>query len=76
MSTLKNDQPAHAEVHHAAGELRRPHDRHDQPEQGGAHWAPNDGHMRDTRRDPAAEPRSETAPAGTPERMTPGSDAR
>ena len=31
MSTLRNDQPANAEVDHAAGELRRPLDRHDQP---------------------------------------------
>ena len=75
MSTLKNDQPAHEEVHHEAGELRRPFDRHDQPGQGGQHWAPNDGHMRDQRRDPEAEPRSETAPAGTPDAFKPEGDA-
>lgn len=66
MSTLKHDHPAHAEVHHEAGELRRPLDRHDQPGQGGTHSAPNDGHERDIRRDPVVEPRTETAPLGTP----------
>jgi hypothetical protein len=66
MSTLRNDQPANEEVRHEAGELRKPLDRHDQPEQGGAHWAPDDGHMRDLRRDPAAKPRTETAPGAAP----------
>lgn len=72
MSKLRNDQPAHEEVRHEAGELRRPGDRHDQPEQGGSHWPPNDGHQRDLRRDPEAEPRTETAPAGTPAVHRPG----
>jgi len=75
MSKLRNDRPENAEVDHAAGELRRPLDRHDQPEQGGQHWAPDDGHERDKRRDPEAEPRSETAPAGTPPSMKPGTGA-
>ena len=65
MSTIRNDQPAHGEVHHEAGELRKPMDRHYQPEQGGSHTPPNDGHERDKRRDPVAEPRTETAPEGT-----------
>ena len=76
MSTLRNDQPANAEVDHAAGELRRPLDRQDQPGQGGQHWAPDDGHQRDLRRDSDAEPRTETAPAGTPASMQPGDGAR
>lgn len=74
MSKLKNDQPVRDEVHHEAGELRRPTDRHDQPDQGGSHVAPNDGHERDRRRDPDAEPRSETAPTGTPDALEPRPD--
>lgn len=69
MSTLRNDAPGDREVHHEAGELRRPMDRHSQPGQGGEHAAPNDGHERDRRRDPTAEPRTETSPAGTPPSM-------
>jgi hypothetical protein len=75
MSTLRNDAPAQGEVHHDAGELRRPADRHGQPGQGGSHTAPNDGHERDRRRDPAAEPRSETAPAGMADALGPAGDA-
>jgi hypothetical protein len=62
MSKLRDDQPAHQEVHHDAGELRKPLDRHSQPEQGGSLSPPDDGHERDRRRDPDAEPRTETAP--------------
>lgn len=60
MSKLQNDQPAGAEVHHDRGELRKPLDRHSQPEQGGDITPPNDGHERDRRRDPQAEPRVES----------------
>jgi hypothetical protein len=60
MSKINGDQPANEEVHHESGELRRPMDRHNQPEQGGVHSRPNDGHERDRRRDPDAEPRVES----------------
>ena len=66
MSKLHDDQPANEEVRFERGELRKPDDRHDQPQQGGSLTPPNDGHMRDVRRDPVAEPRTETAPEGTP----------
>lgn len=66
MSKLHNDQPRNEEVRFEQGELRKPDDRHSQPGQGGTLTPPNDGHQRDLRRDPAAEPRTETAPAGTP----------
>lgn len=68
MSKLRDDQPEREEVRHEQGELRKPLDRHSQPEQGGSLTPPNDGHQRDVRRDPAAEPRTETAPQGTPRR--------
>ena len=67
MSKLHGDDPKGEEVRFEQGELRKPDDRHDQPEQGGSLTPPNDGHQRDLRRDPRAEPRTETAPAGTPE---------
>lgn len=60
MSKLQNDRPADAEVDHRAGELRKPDDRHSQPGQGGDITPPNDGHERDRRRDPQAEPRVES----------------
>ena len=66
MSKLQGDAPAGEEVRFEQGELRKPDDRHSQPEQGGSLSPPNDGHQRDLRRDPAAEPRTETAPDGTP----------
>ena len=66
MSTLRGDQPNNEEVHVERGELRKPHDRHEEPGQGGSLTPPNDGHERDRRRDPATEPRTETAPQGTP----------
>ena len=66
MSKLHNDQPRDEEVRFEQGELRKPDDRTDQPGQGADLTPPNDGHMRDLRRDPTAEPRTETAPAGTP----------
>ena len=66
MSKLHGDQPQGEEVRWEKGELRKPLDRHSEPEQGGSITPPNDGHMRDRRRDPAAEPRTETAPTGTP----------
>ncbi|TZF88399.1 hypothetical protein [Cognatilysobacter lacus] len=66
MSKLHGDQPQDEEVRHERGELRKPIDRHSEPEQGGTLTPPNDGDMRDLRRDPAAEPRTETAPTGTP----------
>lgn len=66
MSKLHDDQPPGEEVRHEQGELRKPFDRHDQPDQGGSMTPPNDGHMRDLRRDPVAEPRTETSPSGTP----------
>lgn len=59
MSTLKNDQPATAEVRRKEGELRNPQDRHDQPEQGADLTPPNDGHERDRLRNPLLEPRIE-----------------
>ncbi|TBR12960.1 MAG: hypothetical protein EPO46_03750 [Lysobacter sp.] len=62
MSTLHDDQPLNEEVRHERGELRKPLDRHDQPGQGAVLTPPNDGHERDLRRDPAAEPRTETSP--------------
>jgi hypothetical protein len=66
MSKLHGDQPQHEEVRFEQGELRKPDDRSDQPGQGANLTPPDDGHMRDVRRDPLAEPRTETAPAGTP----------
>jgi hypothetical protein len=66
MSKLHGDQPQGEEVRFERGELRKPDDRLDQPGQGGSVTPPNDGHMRDVLRDPAAEPRTETAPSGTP----------
>ena len=50
MSKLHGDRPQGEEVRFEQGELRKP----------------DDGHERDRRRDPATEPRTETAPAGTP----------
>lgn len=69
MSKIKDLQPRDEEVFLEAGELRKPDDRHAQPGQGGSISPPNDGHQRDIDRDPAREPRVETAPAGTPERL-------
>jgi hypothetical protein len=66
MSKLHGDQPRHEEVRVELGELRKPDDRSDQPGQGADLTPPNDGHARDLRRDGAAEPRTETAPAGAP----------
>lgn len=66
MSTLRGDQPKNEEVHVERGELRKPQDRHEEPGQGGSLSPPNDGHERDRCRDPAAEPRTETAPQGAP----------
>lgn len=66
MSKLHGDAPPTTEVRFSQGELRKPDDRHDQPGQGADLTPPNDGHQRDLRRDPATEPRTETAPAGTP----------
>jgi hypothetical protein len=66
MSKLHGDQPRDEEVRFEQGELRKPDDRGDQPGQGANLTPPNDGHMRDLRRDPQAEPRTETAPGGTP----------
>jgi hypothetical protein len=65
MSKLHGDQPRNEEVRVEQGELRKPDDRGDQPGQGANLTPPDDGHMRDVRRDPQAEPRTETAPAGT-----------
>jgi hypothetical protein len=66
MSKLHGDQPQGEEVRFEQGELRKPDDRSDQPGQGANLTPPDDGHMRDLRRDPAADPRTETAPTGTP----------
>lgn len=66
MSKLHGDQPQGEEVRHERGELRKPLDRHSEPEQGSTSMPPNDGHMRDIRRDPGTDPRTETAPTGTP----------
>ncbi|MGY3266480.1 hypothetical protein [Lysobacter sp. HA35] len=66
MTKLHGDDPNHEEVRFERGELRKPDDRHDQPGQGAVLTPPNDGHERDIRRDPLAEPRTETAPEGTP----------
>lgn len=66
MSTLQGDRPQGEEVHVEQGELRKPLDRHEEPGQGGSLSPPNDGHERDRRRDPQVEPRTETAPEGTP----------
>lgn len=60
MSKLHGDTPKNEEVRHEQGELRKPDDRDDQPGQGADLSTPNDGHMRDIRRDPAAEPRVES----------------
>lgn len=59
MSTLRNDQPGESEVRSGEGELRKPQDRHDQPEQGGSITPPDDGHERDRLRDPTRDPRVE-----------------
>lgn len=74
MSKIKHQQPEADEVFHSRGELRKPQDRHNQPGQGGTHTPPNDGHQRDIRRDPEAEPRVETAPMGTPARLRGGGE--
>ena len=66
MSKLHGDRPQGEEVRFEQGELRKPDDRHEEPGQGGSLTPTNDGHERDRRRDPATEPRTETAPAGTP----------
>ncbi|WP_133501456.1 hypothetical protein [Cognatilysobacter terrigena] len=66
MTKLHGDDPKNEEVRFEQGELRKPDDRTDQPGQGANLTPPNDGHMRDVRRDPDAEPRTETAPLGTP----------
>ena len=65
MSKLRNDAPREAEVRLREGELRKPDDRSDQPGQGADLTPPNDGHLRDRRRDPEREPRTE---AGRPAR--------
>ena len=59
MSTLHDDQPGDDEVRTQRGELRKPSDRSNQPGQGADLTPPEDGQMRDIRRDPAAEPREQ-----------------
>ena len=66
MTKLHGDDPKNEEVRFERGELRKPDDRHDQPGQGAALTPPNDGHMRDRRRDAIAEARVENAFADVP----------
>ncbi|HZX76225.1 hypothetical protein [Lysobacter sp.] len=60
MSKLHGDHvPGHDPADTRKGELRKPDDRDDQPGQGADLTPPDDGQMRDLRRDPSREPREE-----------------
>jgi len=61
MSKIPHSHPPSEEVHVDKGELRKPMDRHWQPEQGGDLTPPNPGRM-NPRTDQAA--REELDPAG------------
>ncbi|RPE76925.1 hypothetical protein [Vulcaniibacterium tengchongense] len=67
MSKRRGDRPDADEVHTGQGELRKPMDRGDQPGQGAGVAPPDDGRMRDLRRDPVREPRRES-PRSPPDR--------